>query len=61
MHLKWPSYGSRRMVFELNQAATASTAARAKAHARVGIEALVPRPAPAKPRRPQDYPYLLRA
>jgi len=30
LHLKWPFYGSRRMVFELNQAGRVSTASACK-------------------------------
>jgi len=51
LHLKWPFYGSRRMVFELNQAGHGVNRKRVQRLMRVmGIEALVPRPAPAKPR-----------
>src|SRR5258708_8333 len=54
LHLKWPLHGSRRMVFELNQAGHGIN----RKHVRVvGIEALVPRrAAPGH----NIYPYLLR-
>jgi putative transposase len=45
LHLKWPFYGSRRMVFELNQAGHGVNRKRVQRLTRVmGIEALVPRP-----------------
>jgi putative transposase len=45
LHLKWPFYGSRRMVFELNQADHGINRKRVQRLMRVmGIEALVPRP-----------------
>ena len=51
LHLKWPFYGSRRMVFEFNQAGHGVNRKRVQRLMRVmGIEAMVPRPAPAKPR-----------
>jgi putative transposase len=44
LHLKWPFYGSRRMVFELNQAGHGVNRKRVQRLMRVmGIEALVPR------------------
>ena len=44
LHLKWPFYGSRRMVFELNQAGHGINRKRVQRLMRVmGIEALVPR------------------
>jgi len=62
LHLKWPFYGSRRMVFELNQAGHGVNRKRVQRLMRVnGIEALVPRPGNQQSRaRPQIYPYLLR-
>src|SRR5258705_1106620 len=62
LHLKWPFYGSRRMVFELNQAGHGVNRKRAQRLMRVmGIEALVPRPgtSTAAPGH-RIYPYLLR-
>ena len=51
LHLKWPFYGSRRMVFELNQAGHGVNRKRVQRLMRVmGIEALVRAPAPAQPR-----------
>jgi hypothetical protein len=45
LHLKWPFYGSRRMMFELNQAGHGINRKRVQRLMRVmGIEALVPRP-----------------
>lgn len=53
LHLKWPFYGSRRMVFELNQAGRLMRV--------MGIEALVPRPGTSKAAPGHKiYPYLLR-
>jgi putative transposase len=44
LDLKWPFYGSRRMVFELNQAGHRVNRKRVQRLMRVmGIEALVPR------------------
>ena len=52
LHLKWPFYGSRRMVFELNQAGHGINRKRVQRLMRVmGIEALFRAPAPAKPRQ----------
>ena len=49
LHLKWPFYGSRRMVFELNQAGYGINRKRVQRLMRVmGIEALAPRIAPAR-------------
>src|SRR3981189_2811469 len=49
LHLKWPFYGSRRMVFELNQAGHGINRKRVQRLMRVmGIEALVPRPGTSK-------------
>jgi hypothetical protein len=51
LHLKWPFYGSRRMVFELNQAGHGINRKRVQRLMRVmGIEALVPRPGTTRPR-----------
>jgi len=51
LHLKWPFYGSRRMMFELNQAGHGINRKRVQGLMRVtGIEALVPRPGTSKPR-----------
>ena len=62
MHLKWPFYGSRRMVFELNQAGHGINRKRVQRLMRVmGIEALVPRPGTSKAAPGHKiYPYLLR-
>ena len=62
LHLKWPFYGSRRMVFELNQAGHGINRKRVQRLMRVmGIEALVPRPGTRKAARGHKiYPYLLR-
>src|SRR5216684_4391792 len=62
LHLKWPFYGSRRMVFELNQAGHAINRKRVQRLMRVmGIEALVPRPGTSKAAPGHKiYPYLLR-
>src|SRR5712671_732715 len=62
VHLKWPFYGSRRMVFELNQAGHGINRKRVQRLMRVmGIEALVPRPGTSKPAPGNKiYPYLLR-
>src|ERR1700686_3931788 len=62
LHLKWPSYGSRRMVFELNQAGHGINRKRVQRLMRVmGIEALVPRPGTSKAAPGHRiYPYLLR-
>src|SRR5258708_40001485 len=61
LHLKWPFYGSRRMVFELNQAGHGINRKRVQRVMRVmGIEALVPRPGPSKaPPGHKIHPYLL--
>src|SRR5713101_4673098 len=62
LHLKWPFYGSRRIVFELNQAGHGINRKRVQRLMRVmGIEALVPRPGTSKavPGH-RIYPYLLR-
>ncbi len=49
LHLKRPFYGSRRMVFELNQAGHGINRKRVQRLMRVmGIEALVPRPGTSK-------------
>src|SRR5450631_1205889 len=62
LHLKWPFYGSRRMVFELNQADHGINRKRVQRLMRVmGIEALVPRPGTSKAALGHKiYPYLLR-
>src|SRR4051812_36796804 len=62
LHLKWPFYGSRRMVFELNQAGHGINRKRVQRLMRVmGIEALVPRPGTSKAAPGhKTYPYLLR-
>ncbi|UPJ68243.1 IS3 family transposase [Bradyrhizobium sp. 191] len=62
LHLKWPFYGSRRMVFELNQAGYGINRKRMQRLMRVmGIEALVPRPGTSKAAPGHKiYPYLLR-
>src|SRR6202140_1250070 len=62
LHLKWPFYGSRRMVFELNQAGHGVNRKRVQRLMRVmGIEALVPRPGTSKAAPGhKTYPYLLR-
>ncbi|WP_409997275.1 IS3 family transposase [Bradyrhizobium cosmicum] len=62
LHLKWPFYGSRRMVFELNQAGHGINRKRVQRLMRVmGIEALVPRPGTSKAAPDhKTYPYLLR-
>src|SRR6202451_3739643 len=62
LHLKWPFYGSRRMVFELNQAGHGVNRKRVQRLMRVmGIEALVPRPGTRKAAPGHKiYPYLLR-
>ena len=62
LHLKWPFYGSRRMVFELNQAGHGLNRKRVQRLMRVmGIEALVPRPGTSKAAPSHRiYPYLLR-
>jgi putative transposase len=62
LHLKWPFYGSRRMTFELNQAAYGINRKRVQRLMRVmGIEALVPRPGTSKAAPGHKiYPYLLR-
>src|SRR6202021_2194613 len=62
LHLKWPFYGSRRMVFELHQAGHGITRKRVQRLMRVmGIEALVPRPGTSKAAPGHKiYPYLLR-
>ena len=62
LHLKWPFYGSRRMVFELNQAGHGVNRKRVQRLMRVmGIEALVPRPGTSKAAPGHKiFPYLLR-
>ena len=62
LHLKWPFYGSRRMVFELNQAGHGINRKRVQRLMRVmGIEALVPRPGTSKAAPGHKiYPYLPR-
>ena len=62
LHLKWPFYGSRRMVFELNQAGHGINRKRVQRLMRVmGIEALVPRPGTSKAAPGHRiHPYLLR-
>src|SRR6266851_4542120 len=62
LHLKWPFYGSRRMVFELNQAGHGINRKHVQRLMRVmGIEALVPRPGTSKAAPGHRiYPYLLR-
>lgn len=62
LHLKRPFYGSRRMVFELNQAGRGINRKRVQRLMRVmGIEALVPRPGTSKAAPGHRiYPYLLR-
>src|SRR6202011_3133107 len=62
LHLKWPFYGSRRMVFELTQAGHGINRKRVQRLMRVmGIEALVPRPGTSKAAPGHKiYPYLLR-
>src|ERR1700721_4547035 len=51
LHLKWPFYGSRRMVFELNQAGHGINRKRVqRLRGVMGIEALVPRPGTTRPR-----------
>src|ERR1700721_4831008 len=51
LHLKWAFYGSRRMVFELNQAGHGINRKRVQRLMRMmGIEALVPRPGTTRPR-----------
>ena len=62
LHLKWPFYGSRRMVFELNQTGHGINRKRVQRLMRVmGIEALVPRPGTSKAAPGhKTYPCLLR-
>jgi len=62
LHLKWPFYGSRRIVFELNQAGHGINRKRVQRLMRVmGIEALVPRPGTSKAAPGHKiHPYLLR-
>src|SRR4249920_4087742 len=62
LHLKWPFYGSRRIVFELNQAGHGINRKRVQRLMRImGIEALVPRPGTSKAAPGHKiYPYLLR-
>ena len=62
LHLKWPFYGSRRMVFELNEAGHGVNRKRVQRLMRLmGIEALVPRPGTSKAAPGHKiYPYLLR-
>src|SRR3954470_4122935 len=62
LHLRRPFYGSRRMVFELNQAGHGINRKRVQRLMRVmGIEALVPRPGTSKAAPGHKiYPYLLR-
>src|SRR5258708_27159705 len=57
LHLKWPFYGSRRMVFELKQAGRGLNPQRGeKLKWAVGDQALVPRPRTTKtPPRHQIY------
>ena len=51
LHLKWPFYGSRRMVFELNQAGHGINRKRVQRLMRVmGSRRWFRAPAPAKPR-----------
>jgi hypothetical protein len=54
LHLKWPFYGSRRMVFELNQAATASIASNGGCGRQVDATAGLP-PASEYPVRSHTY------
>ena len=62
LHLKWPFYGSRRMVFALNQEGCGVNRKRVQRLMRVmGTEALVPRPGTSKAAAGHKiYPYLLR-
>src|ERR1700719_5414565 len=62
LHLKRPFYGSRRMVFELNQVGHGVNRKRVQRLMRLmGIEALVPRPGTSKAAPGHKiYPYLLR-
>ena len=56
LHLELPFYGSRRMTFELNKEGRGVNRKRVRRLMRVmGIEALVPRPARAKPRPGTRY------
>src|SRR5260221_8403829 len=49
LHLKWPFYGSRRMVFEINQAGPGNNHKRGQKLMRVmGNDAPVSRPRPSK-------------
>jgi putative transposase len=62
LHLELPFYGSRRMMFELNQEGRGVNRKRVQRLMRVmGIEALVPRPGTSKAAPGHKiYPYLLR-
>jgi putative transposase len=62
LHLELPFYGSRRMMFELNQEGRGVNRKRVRRLMRVmGIEALVPRPGTSKAAPGHRiYPYLLR-
>jgi len=62
LHLELPFYGSRRMMFELNQEGRGVNRKRVRRLMRVmGIEALVPRPGTSKAAPGHKiYPYLLR-
>lgn len=61
LHPKWPFYGSRRMVFELNQAGYGINRKHVQ-RLMLGIEALAPRPGTSKAASGHKiYPYLLRA
>ena len=56
LHLELPFYGSRRMTFELNKEGRGVNRKRVRRLMRVmGIEALVPAPARAKPRPGTRY------
>ena len=63
LHLELPFYGSRRMMFELNQEGRGVNRKRVQRLMRVmGIEALVPRPGTSKAAPGHKiYPYLLRS
>jgi putative transposase len=62
LHLEFPFYGSRRMVFELNKEGRGVNRKRVQRLMRVmGIEALVPRPGTSQAAPGNKiYPYLLR-
>jgi putative transposase len=62
LHLEFPFYGSRRMVFELNKEERGVNRKRVQRLMRVmGIEALVPRPGTSRAAPGNKiYPYLLR-